>query len=163
MFRVIENFFTVQELMTLKLFSAKCLNMSKYVAEENYNYIHEKILEQVEDFIGNKETLGVEQWAFHSELTQLPDLHQDRDEELFDKTGTLSFPMCSCVAYLSVENLKNAPIDEIITTDTLSQNGNIQELGNVKVLSVSSIIANALTSIFADDSVSALFMGENVL
>ena len=64
---------------------------------------------------------------------------------------------------LSVENLKNAPIDEIITTDTLSQNGNIQELGNVKVLSVSSIIANALTSIFADDSVSALFMGENVL
>ena len=52
---------------------------------------------------------------------------------------------------LSVENLKNAPIDEIITTDTLSQNGNIQELGNVKVLSVSSIIANALTSIFADD------------
>jgi ribose-phosphate pyrophosphokinase len=62
----------------------------------------------------------------------------------------------------SVENLKNAPIDEIITTDTLSQNGNIKEIGNVKVLSVSSIIANALTSIFADDSVSALFMGENV-
>ena len=63
----------------------------------------------------------------------------------------------------SVENLKNAPIDEIITTDTLSQNGNIEEIGNVTVLSVSTIIANALTSIFADDSVSALFMGENVL
>ena len=63
----------------------------------------------------------------------------------------------------SVENLKNAPIDEIITTDTLSQNGNIEAIGNVTVLSVSSIIANALTSIFADDSVSALFMGENVL
>ena len=63
----------------------------------------------------------------------------------------------------SVEKLKNAPIDEIITTDTLSQNGNSDAIGNVKVLSVSSIIANALTSIFADDSVSALFMGENVL
>jgi len=111
MFRVIENFFTVQELMTLKLFSSKCLNMSKYVAKENYNYIHEKILEQVEDFIGNEETLGVEQWAFHSELTQLPDLHQDRDEELFDRTGKLSFPMCSCVAYLSVENLKGANLE----------------------------------------------------
>jgi len=45
----------------------------------------------------------------------------------------------------------------------LSQNGNIEALGNVTVLSVSTIIANALTSIFADDSVSALFMGENVL
>ena len=53
--------------------------------------------------------------------------------------------------------------DRIITTDTLSQNGNADAIGNVKVLSVSSIIANALTSIFADDSVSALFMGENVL
>jgi ribose-phosphate pyrophosphokinase len=63
----------------------------------------------------------------------------------------------------AIENLKNAPIDEIVTTDTLSQNGNIDAIGNVKVLSVSSIIANALTSIFADDSVSALFMGENVL
>jgi len=121
MFRVIENFFTVQELMTLKLLSSKCLNMSNYVAKEKYNHIHEKILEQVEDFTGSKETLGVEQWAFHSELTQLPDLHQDRDEELFDKTGELSFPMCSCVAYLSVENLKGANLeigDNIIVPKT---------------------------------------------
>ncbi len=48
-------------------------------------------------------------------------------------------------------------------TDTLEQNGNSKQLKNITVLSVSEIIANALTSIFADDSVSALFMGENVL
>ena len=63
----------------------------------------------------------------------------------------------------SVEILKDAPIDNIVVTDTLLQNGNSSQLGNVKVLSVSTIIANALTSIFTDDSVSALFMGENVL
>ena len=63
----------------------------------------------------------------------------------------------------SVEKLKDAPIDKIIVTDTLLQNGNSSQLGNVEVLSVSTIIANALTSIFTDDSVSALFMGENVL
>ena len=40
---------------------------------------------------------------------------------------------------------------------------NPEKLGNVESLSVSPIIANALTSIFTDDSVSALFMGENVL
>jgi ribose-phosphate pyrophosphokinase len=62
----------------------------------------------------------------------------------------------------SVEKLKDAPIDKIVVTDTLLQNGNSSSLGNVEVLSVS-IIANALTSIFTDDSVSALFMGENVL
>ena len=63
----------------------------------------------------------------------------------------------------SVEKLNDTPIDEIIVTDTLKQNGNIEKIGNVKILSVSSIIATALTSIFADDSVSAIFMGENVL
>tara|TARA_Y100000590_G_scaffold21278_1_gene24694 strand:- start:222 stop:1199 length:978 start_codon:yes stop_codon:yes gene_type:complete len=63
----------------------------------------------------------------------------------------------------SVETLKDAPIDEFVITDTLEQNGNSKQLKNITVLSVSEIIANALTSIFADDSVSALFMGENVL
>ncbi len=63
----------------------------------------------------------------------------------------------------SIEQLKDAPIDKIVVTDTLLQNGNSSQLGNVEVLSVSPIIANALTSIFTDDSVSALFMGENVL
>ena len=63
----------------------------------------------------------------------------------------------------SVEVLQDAPIDNIVVTDTLLQNGNSSQLRNVKVLSVSTIIANALTSIFTDDSVSALFMGENVL
>lgn len=108
MFRVVDNFFTSQELITLKLLSAKCLNMSSYVPKERYNDIHNRLLEQVEYFIGSKETIGVEQWAFHSELTPLPDLHQDRDEELFDRTGELSFPMCSCIAYLSIEDLEGA-------------------------------------------------------
>ena len=63
----------------------------------------------------------------------------------------------------AVEKLSDAPVDKIIVTDTLLQNGNSKKLGNVEVLSVSPIIANALTSIFTDDSVSALFMGENVL
>ena len=63
----------------------------------------------------------------------------------------------------SVEKLKDAPVDKIVVTDTLLQNGNPKKLGNVESLSVSGIIANALTSIFTDDSVSALFMGENVL
>ena len=63
----------------------------------------------------------------------------------------------------SVEKLHDAPVDKIVVTDTLLQNGNPDKIGNVEVLSVSPIIANALTSIFTDDSVSALFMGENVL
>ena len=62
-----------------------------------------------------------------------------------------------------LKNLKDAPIDSIIVTDTLTQNGNSKEIGKVEVLSVSTIIANALTSIFTDDSVSALFMGKRFI
>ncbi len=63
----------------------------------------------------------------------------------------------------SVDRLKDAPIDEILVTDTVAMNGNSNKIENLSVVSVSSIIGEALRSIFLDDSVSDIFMGENVL
>jgi len=63
----------------------------------------------------------------------------------------------------SVERMMNAPIDEILVTDTVELNNNAVKIGKVEVVSVSSIIGEALSSIFSDDSVSEIFMGENVL
>ena len=63
----------------------------------------------------------------------------------------------------SVDRLKGTPIEEILVTDTVATNGNTEKIGNVKVVSVASIIGQALRSIFSDDSVSEIFMGENVL
>ena len=63
----------------------------------------------------------------------------------------------------SVDRLKDAPIDEILVTDTVAMNGNSKNIDNLNVVSVSSIIGEALRSIFLDDSVSEIFMGENVL
>ena len=76
---------------------------------------------------------------------------------------TLSFAFLFSFSFeLNAQN-ETAEVEEIVVTDTLKQNGNVEKIGNVNILSVSSIIATALTSIFADDSVSAIFMGENVL
>lgn len=63
----------------------------------------------------------------------------------------------------SVDRLKDAPIDELLVTDTVAMNGNSKKIDNLNVVSVSSIIGEALRSIFLDDSVSEIFMGENVL
>ena len=63
----------------------------------------------------------------------------------------------------SVDRLKGTPIEEILVTDTVATNGNTEKIGNVKVVSVASIIGEALGSIFSDDSVSEIFMGENVV
>ena len=63
----------------------------------------------------------------------------------------------------SVDRLKGTPIEEILVTNTVAMNGNVEKIGKVKVVSVASIIGEALRSIFSDDSVSEIFMGENVL
>ena len=63
----------------------------------------------------------------------------------------------------SVDRLKGTPIEEILVTNTVAMNGNVEKIGKIKVVSVASIIGEALRSIFSDDSVSEIFMGENVL
>ena len=63
----------------------------------------------------------------------------------------------------SVDRLKETPIEEILVTNTVAMNANVEKIGKIKVVSVASIIGEALRSIFSDDSVSEIFMGENVL
>ena len=63
----------------------------------------------------------------------------------------------------SVDRLAGTPIEEILVTNTVAMNGNVEKIGKIKVVSVASIIGEALRSIFSDDSVSEIFMGENVL
>lgn len=62
----------------------------------------------------------------------------------------------------AVDRLKNAPIDEVVVTNTLPVSDEIRRLGNVKVLSIAPILAATLMAIFKDASVSSIFMGENV-
>lgn len=122
MFRVIENFFTEDELNTLKKVSSNCLYESPYIPAEFFSKEHKKALEACFSFVEPEVVVGVEQWAFHTDFTPLPDKHQDRDEELFEKTGELSFPVCSCVVYLAIEDLVGAEL-EIGDTKIIPETG----------------------------------------
>jgi ribose-phosphate pyrophosphokinase len=53
--------------------------------------------------------------------------------------------------------LSNAPIDEVVVTDTIPENENAKKLRNIKVLSVSTMLGEAIKRIHKNESVSCLF------
>jgi len=53
--------------------------------------------------------------------------------------------------------LKKAPIDEVVVTDTIPQAENTRKLVKVKVLTVSTMLGEAIKRIHRDESVSSLF------
>jgi ribose-phosphate pyrophosphokinase len=84
--------------------------------------------------------------------------------ELLKERGATSVRAMATHGVLSApaaDRIKNAPIEEVVITDTLPVPEEAAALTNLRVLSIASILAEALKAIFTDDSVSQLFMGEN--
>jgi len=85
--------------------------------------------------------------------------------EMIRDRGALSVRIAATHAILSdpaVDRLKNAPVEEIVVTNTLPVRSEALELPNLRVLSISGIVAEALQAIFMDASVSEIFLGDNV-
>ncbi|MCE5340928.1 MAG: ribose-phosphate pyrophosphokinase [Planctomycetaceae bacterium] len=57
----------------------------------------------------------------------------------------------------AVEKIKKAPIDEIIVTDTIPLKAEAAALPNIKVLTVSNILGEAIKRIYSNESISAMF------
>ena len=62
----------------------------------------------------------------------------------------------------AADRLKNAPIDEVVVTNTLPISDEMNDLPNLTVLSIAPSLSATLRAIFEDESVSSIFMGENV-
>jgi ribose-phosphate pyrophosphokinase len=61
----------------------------------------------------------------------------------------------------AIERLKNSSIERVVVTNTLPLPPE-KQLPNIEVLSVAPIIAQALSAVFDDTSVSEIFDGENL-
>ena len=57
----------------------------------------------------------------------------------------------------ALERLKEAPIEEVVVTDTVPLTEETKKLGNIKVLTVSSLLGEAIKRIHRNESVSSLF------
>ena len=61
----------------------------------------------------------------------------------------------------ALDRLKNAPIDEVVVTDTLPISQDARNFDKLTRLSIAPVLAEALMAIFMDSSVSAIFLGDN--
>ncbi len=84
--------------------------------------------------------------------------------ELLKERGALSVSVVATHGVLSppaVDRLKNAPIEEVVISNTLPIPDDAENLDKLTVLSIGPLLADALMAIFTDASVSSIFMGEN--
>lgn len=85
--------------------------------------------------------------------------------ELLMERGALTVRAVATHALFSppaVDRLREAPLEEIVVTNTLPVPAEANTLPNLTILSIAPLLADTLKAIFMDDSVSAIFMGENV-
>ena len=76
------------------------------------------------------------------------------DVKLVATHGVLSVP--------AVDRLKNAPITEVVISNTLPVPDDASDLDKLTVLSIGKLLAGAIDAIFTDASVSEIFQGENM-
>ena len=62
----------------------------------------------------------------------------------------------------ALERIADSAFERVIVTDTVPQD-EVNRPANVEVLSISGLLAQTIMNVFADDSVSAIFAGENQL
>ena len=62
----------------------------------------------------------------------------------------------------ALERIAESAFEKVIVTDTVPVD-ELRKPGNVEVLSISGLLAETIHNVFADDSVSAIFAGENQL
>jgi ribose-phosphate pyrophosphokinase len=84
--------------------------------------------------------------------------------ELLKQMGAASVRAMATHGVLSppaADRIKNAPLEEVVITNTLPLHDDAAALPNLRVISIAPLVADALKAIFMDDSVSRIFLGEN--
>lgn len=75
--------------------------------------------------------VGWEEWGHVAGIREFPESHQDKDESLAAETGEVKTPICSCIYYHKVEDLKGAELylleedDENKIIDTVTPQTNM--------------------------------------
>jgi len=85
--------------------------------------------------------------------------------ELLMGRNALSVRLAATHGVLSdpaVDRLKNAPISEVVISNTLPVPDDAVNLDKLTVLSIGSLLAGTINAIFTDASVSEIFQGENM-
>jgi hypothetical protein len=108
MHRVINNFLTKEDLLSISKFRDFNPFQPSWVSKENLKGYQIKILEEASKTYNLDKAIGIEEWHHNPCFMPLPTEHYDKDEILFKEKNHLRFPLCSCVLYMKIENLRGA-------------------------------------------------------
>ena len=108
--KIIENALCLEELNRLRQERSKTLLKNFWYDAPFSKEYQLKLLEYASDFVDTSDTIGAEEWSHNPFLSPLPEGHYDKDEYLFETTGELVFPLCSCILYLTVKDLKGGDL-----------------------------------------------------
>lgn len=106
--RTIDNFLSEEEIS--KVFKTKSFKpfTTQWHDLPSESFYHNKILAEIADEFADISTaVGLEEWHQDADWF-LPEEHEDKDEKLYAETGEISYPLCSAILYLKVENLVGA-------------------------------------------------------
>ncbi|HSR45087.1 MAG TPA: ribose-phosphate diphosphokinase [Acidimicrobiia bacterium] len=85
--------------------------------------------------------------------------------KLLKEKGALSVTIAATHGILSgpaVERIRNSEIEELVVSNTIPAPPGAELLGNVRVLSIAPLLAEAIQAIFMESSVSQIFLGDNL-
>ena len=108
--RTIDNFLSEEEIS--KVFKTKSFKpfTTRWHSLPSESFYHNKILaETAGAFADVSKAVGVEEGHQDADWL-LPEEHEDKDEKLYAETGEVSYPICSAILYLRVENLVGAKL-----------------------------------------------------
>ncbi len=84
---------------------------------------------------------------------------------LLKEKGALSVSIAATHGILSgpaVERIKNSDVEELVISNTIPAPPGTESLGNLRVLSIAPLLAEAIQAIFMESSVSQIFLGDNL-
>ena len=120
---IIDNFlpddeFHSHQSFLLNKLDGKNVNVSWYSLHEDnvYRDICHKLLNLCSEYYNLSSCVGYEFWTQNNSLPG--GWHYDKDESLYNQTGELSFPICSIIFYLNIQDLNDGKLhleDTIIT------------------------------------------------
>ena len=107
--RTIDNFFTEEQCQDILYDKSFHKFVSQKFDIKNALWYQKKIMQEILDgFVDLSETVQIEQWPHDPAILPLPGTHYDKDEKKNEVEDELSFPLCSAIVYLKIEDLEGA-------------------------------------------------------
>lgn len=106
--RTIDNFLSQEEIKNVYKTKSFKPFTTQWHSLPSESFYHNKVLDEIKnEFADISTAVGLEEWHQDADWF-LPGEHEDKDERLYHKTGEVSYPICSAILYLAVENLVGA-------------------------------------------------------